>query len=259
VTGSAYVSFEVPLTPSAYTLGFYEAIRDLPQGSTVFVGDWYESGRMPETMATGYKALEYLLTVKKVKMVWWTINPLTEPFVRTLFNDIMGGPFQESSFYGDQFVYLGYIPGSDSALYSMVEDLRSVVTKDAFGTSLDTLAVTQNVNSLADVDFVWLFGAGSTMPDAFVAAWVIASDHRIPFILHSQVGVEAFAGKLFTGGQLEGFLIGPKGGTELEALLAMPGPSSSYVIGQIFASGFLIAGIVISNIIYFATRSKREE
>jgi len=53
--------------------------------------------------------------------------------------------------YGEDYVFLGYITGGESAIAQLASNIRSVYPVDHFGTPLDELSMMQGVNTHEDI------------------------------------------------------------------------------------------------------------
>jgi len=157
--------------------------------------------------------------------------------------------------YGSDFVFLGFKPQYISAILGMGESIRSVFPEDYLGNPLDSLPLMKHIDnydsismviSIADGDRAvqWIEYAGARYNQKILAGLTAAMITTYDPYLNS--------------GQLYSVVGGLKGAAEYETLYGRPGSGSRGLLAQTTSHIFIIALIIIGNIIYFRNRASRK-
>jgi hypothetical protein len=154
--------------------------------------------------------------------------------------------------YGEDYVFLGYITGGESAIAQLASDMRSVYPTDHFGDNLDSIPMMQNVNQWQDVSGVLSSDTGD-WGDYFLRQWQEA--HGTPL---AQIGI-AMLGSTgiprWLAGNFFGISVGSRGGAELEMLIGEPG-EATVAMDSISVSHLLIViAVILANIGTLVSRS----
>jgi subtilisin family serine protease len=186
---------------------------------------------------------------KDVKMIFITFTPDGEVFYPRHIAEVntMGKE------YGEDYVWLGYLAGVETAMAAVATDIRSVFPTDAYGTSLESLAVMQGINSGADIDFFL---------------------HSVESYDKVEAGLRQFRGKYgvvhgiitmtstspliepYYPSQVVGLLAGVQGAAEYQTLTGVAG--QALVSMDQLSLGFLwaLCMVIFGNILYFSGKAK---
>ena len=140
----------------------------------------------------------------------------------------------------------------------MSEDFHKVLGTDIHGRSLKSFEVTKNVQGAKD------FGAVVEItPSATIESWIayMTGIYKIPLVYCPTAVMAAEAYPYLDSGQISGMLNGVIGAAQYEVLLGMGDVATdaiAYSWALSFAFIFIIILIVLGNLSYIMTRSRRK-
>jgi hypothetical protein len=153
--------------------------------------------------------------------------------------------------YGEDIVVLPYRAGQESAAAAFGENLRDLYATDHYGTPIDNLPLMADIAGIGDVDLIAAFSAGDT------GLWFIrqvGAKFGTPIIVGTVGPGTPLYMVYFSSGQLVGLLNGLAGAAEYELLAKVPGKALAAMDAQSVGHGFFIILMILSNIVYFASR-----
>jgi len=249
LVASSYVPLTISGEVHPAARGFYDTIESLKPGDTVMLGSNVRTMLAWEFYATGTSSIKRCLE-KGANIIWWSGNDEALINDIRLMNEILGSPFQKSSMYGTRFVYLGYFPTSVPTVAQIAKSIRSVTTTDLFGTSLDEMEATKNIDSGSDVQLCYVLGE----PQSFTPPYW--NERGVPCVVVGDSGYSEFI-KDFNAGIMKGVLAGVKFGYAYEQLIGKPGKSFGFNTGMIFLSLLQIFGIIVINVIWLLQKQSK--
>lgn len=151
----------------------------------------------------------------------------------------------EAKTYGEDWVFLGYITGGESAIAQLASNMRSVYPTDHFGKRLDDIPMMQGVNTWRDVSGVLSSDTGD-WGGYFLTQW--QEPYGVPM---AQIGI-AMLGSTgiprWLAGNYFGMSVGSRGGAELEMLIGEPG-EAIVAMDSISVSHLLIViAVILANV-----------
>jgi hypothetical protein len=246
----------IPMPPSAQVSPMvqraYDKVAEIQPGEAVMCWMFWRSVVWPTTDAC-FRAV--FTHAKNLGGVMIFVDTSEESIVITdrFLNDYWGPRWQDHPAYGTEFVYLGYVPGTDGAVYSLAENIRGLFPTDYEGTPLDDMPATADLYGASDFKIALCIGARHR---GFVRFWYIA--YGVPCIGMEDVGYFAYIIDMWVAGIAE-TVAGARMGAEYEALAGVPGESNTFMGGVFLVTTFAIGGMIVSNINYFRRRSMGEE
>lgn len=147
--------------------------------------------------------------------------------------------------YGEDYVFLGYITGGESAIAQLASNIRSVYPVDHFGTPLDELSMMQGVNTHEDIEGVLSSDTGDYGVH-FMTQWQAAYGSKL-----AEIGI-AMNGSTdlprWQAGNYFGLSIGSRGGAELEILIGELGEATTAMDSISVSHLLLIFAVILGNI-----------
>ena len=147
--------------------------------------------------------------------------------------------------YGEDYVFLGYITGGESAIAQLASNIRSVYPVDHFGTPLDELSMMQGVNTHEDIEGVLSSDTGDYGVH-FMTQWQAAYGSKL-----AEIGI-AMNGSTdlprWQAGNYFGLSIGSRGGAELEMLIGELGEATTSMDSISVSHLLLIFAVILGNI-----------
>jgi hypothetical protein len=245
----------LPLLTGDMSKAWYNTVDTLPEGSVILFDIGYGSGGYP-SLGPGNIAAFHQMFEKGHKIVIMA-TALEGSMMYPLIMESVRPEQRYGAVYGEDYVFLGYIAGEQTAMAGVLGDLKALVSNDYQGTSIDSLSMMDNVNGADDIALVaYVTTAGGT-----AEGWVYQA--------YSQYSMDVIGGCLsmmttsikpyYDSGQLLGIMDGIKGAADLEFLTGNPGDAivSSDILS--FTQTLVLIFIVIGNVSFFMTRGQREE
>jgi hypothetical protein len=245
----------LPLLTGEMSKAWSNSVDALPEGSVVLFDIGYGSGGYP-SLGPGNIAAFHQMFEKELKIVIMA-TALEGSMMYPLIMEAVQPESTYGAVYGEDYVFLGYIAGEQTAMAGVLGDLKALVSNDYQGTSIDSLSIMDNVGGADDFDLVaYMTTAGGT-----AEGWVYQA--------YSQYSIDVLGGCLsmmttsikpyYDSGQLLGIMDGIKGAADLEFLTGHPGDAivSSDILS--FTQTLVLIFIVIGNVSFWMTRGQREE
>jgi hypothetical protein len=240
----------LPIGITQYTRDYYNTIETLPAGSVVLVhygGDAASWGELePQVIAT----VQHVFN-RPLKIIFCSTWAMGSPFIDQAINRVNRGSKQ----YGVDYVHIGYIPGWETGVAALANNLHGIVNVDYYGHSIAGTFL-DSVSTGRDVALVVAFECGSAGSSTFL------TQYQVPFgtkVVAGSIGV-IVPGTLpyYQSGQISGILASVRGAAEYELLTKNPGKG---VIGTdvlSFAHLWVIAAVLIGNIVYFIEKGGKK-
>jgi hypothetical protein len=240
----------LPLPISDPTRRFYTFIEELPVGSVVLIANGAGIGSYPE-MGTQLEAIYTHLMRRPLKFIIYSTG--SDPWVAftTITYVSKGKPESYGKVYGEDYVELGVVPGTDEVIAAaLLSSFSRTCPTDARGNPLASLPLMQRVQTGHEISlFIYISG----LPPADVIRTVYGV-WKIPFMMATQalewVDCIGFMG----GGQMVGALNSTRGAAEYELLLGAPGKAvkTTDMLSMTFMAILVLP--IIRNIVYFSRK-----
>ncbi len=248
-----FIAIPIQTRPMPYVLDAYNAINALPEGSFI----WYDVTGWPYSYYTAlYSNVPVLKHIiqKNLKLVGWGgLGPMI-----TMHDKIMAKAYGVASVkewpkYGTYLVDLGIPPGLGVGgrlgivpLMALANKWTDLIQVDMFGTPLGDLPLTKEFfqGKQAKIVFTNNMAFRSFMP----------AGTKYVSIYSSSTGVVYDTVNSWYAGLLTGFLAGIKQGGQYEILTGIPGDSSRLLLAETLAGGFIIAGMIVGNVLFLVNR-----
>jgi len=229
----------------------YDTIENLPEGSKILVSFDYDPASMPELAPQATAVLTHCFR-KKHKVVamglWVTGVAMAKESLNTTSKEA-------KAVYGEDWVYLGWKPGSVAVIAAMGSDIHNCFPKDAAGADVGSLKLMQRVKKLSDFDLVVSFAAGSPGIDT----WIAYGSDKYKFKITggtTAVNVPSMA-QYVQSGQMIGLIGAMRGGAEYELLVKKPGDATAGMDAISLAHYLIVLLIIIGNIAFFISRKRK--
>lgn len=250
----------LPLTVTKPARDVFEAVEAIPpEGPPLLIATDYAPSTAPELDPMYFAMLRHCLATKR-KVMMLALYPQGAGMAQAGLDFVL--PEFPDAVSGEDYVFLGYQPGVQAVVMSLGEDISMVFPTDAYGVSLDSLPMMENIKNYDDIPLV-VDLAGSSIP----ITWVIYAVTRYGQKLG--VGVTAVSAAQYypylNTGQFVGMMGGLKGAAEYERLIREAGYTEAREIATIgmdaqsIAHLVILALIIVGNIAFFASKSHRKK
>lgn len=237
----------LPLMVGSMSEAWYDTVDSLPAGSIVLFDIGYGSGGYP-SLGPGNIAAFHQLFEKDLRIVIMA----TALEGGMMYPLIMEGVKPDSNYgavYGEDYVFLGYIAGDQTAMAGVLGDLHALASSDYQGTSLGSLSLMDEVSGAEDFDLVaYMTTAGGTAEGWVYQAY---SQYNRPVIGGMLSMMTTSMKPYYDSGQMLGLMDGIKGAADLEFLTGHPGDAivSSDILS--FTQTLVLIFILIGNVAFW--------
>ena len=247
VVGTMLLNFEPKLDISPEARRMHSFIDSLPAGSVVMVSFDHEASALPEIKPLALAYLRHAFS-KGHRLVG--IALMAEgTAVGYRMMDQVAAEYQKQ--YGTEYVFLGFQPQIIAAILSMGESIKQTFPRDYSGNEYDSLPLLREVTKLSDVAAVVSISDGN-----LATHWIEYGRARF------NVAIAAFVTAVMvtsydpyiSSGQLQAMVGGLRGAAEYEKLIGIGGAGRRGMLAQAASHFYILALILIGNVIYFLTR-----
>ncbi|MEZ5065533.1 MAG: hypothetical protein R3B81_12445 [bacterium] len=244
------VDLPLPLYVSPMVQDLYDAIEDLPDGSTVLISADYDPSGKPE-LEPFHLALIHQLAEKKIKMVMYSLWPAATPITEAVLAE--AGLTTDYGYRKDvDYVLLGYKEGQQIAMRSIQKSLKGTFPVNRDGTPSNEIPLLQHYDTYTDFAMLINVSAGSPGVKEYVQN--VQSITGVPMVAACTAVSGPDYVPYYKAGQLLGLAAGMKGAAEYEKLVGRPGLAMAGMSAQSASHMLLIAFIVFGNVMYFLAR-----
>lgn len=252
------IPFPAPATNA--TLSAYNAIESLKEGDAILLSCSYGPSSMAEVQPQFEAVLRHAFR-RGVRVLVISLNPDAAPLaargiVRVAGADEFGGSDASRLVEGTHYANFGYRLGADTLIRRMGQNIPEFIQTDARGERLATLPVMAGITNYDQIKLVFDFAAGDS-PDW----WVVDGQGR--YGVKVAVGVTGvMVSQQFpylNSGQLVGLIGGGVGAAEYEQLIKAPAAGTRRVSTLSIVHLFIIAIVILGNVIYFRERRRAPE
>jgi len=239
----------IPISNDART--WYNYVEnEVNDGDTVIFSLMYGTSGMPELFPMSVATMKHILEkdVTIVVVTFWTEGPL-------VFNTLLGqvDPTDYGKVYGEDWINLGYIPGSETAMGSLATSFQNTVANDYVeGRPLSSFSIMDDIKEATDIDLIISFETGTPGTSEWLRQW--NTPYGVPQITGC-IGVSV-PGMIpyVNSGQLSALMPGLTVSAEYEVLLNKPGLAVAGVDAVSTSHLLVVLLVIVGNIAYFMTK-----
>lgn len=238
----------------------YEAIDNLPEGSLVLLPFDYDPSAEGELQPMADVFVRHCAE-RKHKLIFLTIWPQGVGMIQRATN-LLQQEYPEYR-YGIDFVNLGYRPGYEVVINTVINDLPSLYDADQVGTPVRQIPLMRGVENIRNIPLIINVSSG----DPGLKQWIqyAATPYESINIVAGTTGVQASTLYPYIPHQMIGMLPSLKSAAEYEQRLLKKYPhigeresvtntAQLRMMSQDAAHVMLIAFIVVSNLIFLLRR-----
>lgn len=243
----------LPIRATDTTQRVYDTFQNLETNSKVLLSCEYGPSTKPEIHPMVIAVLHQLFR-NDHKVYVTCLWPDGQFLASEALNEVAG---DYGKVYGEDYVILGYRPGSEAVIKGMVRDLRAIFSTDVKGTKVEDISMMNSVYKFEDFDFLFSASAGfpgslewmqyatdNTDVEMSTGTTSIMVNDIMPFVVSDQI---------------QGILAGMPGAAEYEKLVGKPGIGTSGMDAQSLAHLVIVFFIVFGNIGYFIERRTKRK
>ena len=240
-----------PVQVSARARGFYDAVQNVPEGSTVLLAGDYDPSTVAENYPMHLAAARHLMS-RNVKIVGVCLYPGGPPLTDQVLR-IAGAEYGKK--LGIDYVNLGYKAGNEIVMSQMGSSIPRTFPVDVRGVPVSRIPVMRGIENYANFPLLVSISAGYPGTKEWVQQ--VASRYHLPMI----AGVTAVSAPEYypylQAGQLKGLLGGMAGGAEYETLIGKPALATRGMDAQSLAHVFIALMILLGNLAFLGQDNER--
>lgn len=243
----------LPIRATDTTQRVYDTFDSLEPNSRVLLSCEYGPSTKPEIHPMVIAVLHQLF--KKDHKVYVTcLWPDGQFLASEALREVAG---EYNKVYGEDYVILGYRPGSEAVIKGLVRDLRAIFSTDVKGTKVEEISMMNDIYKFEDFDF--LFSASAGFPGSL--EWMqYATDNTDVKMSTGTTSIMVNDIMPFVvSNQIQGILAGMPGAAEYEKLVGKPGIGTSGMDAQSLAHLVIVFFIIFGNIGYFIERKRKRK
>jgi hypothetical protein len=242
------IKLDIPV--SDQTKKMYDFIDSLPAGSVLMISFDHEASSLPEIRPIALAVLRHAFS-KGHRLIGVALLAEGTVIGYRLMQKTAAEYGRE---YGKDYVYLGFKPQYVAAILSMGESIPKTFPQDYLGRPYEQFELLQHVRNYDDVAAVISITDGS-----LTTHWMEYGGARY--------GVKVLAGMTaamvttfdpyVASGQMYALVGGLRGAAEYEQLINRRGGGVRGMLAQSTAHLYIIALVLLGNVVYFRSRHKR--
>lgn len=242
------IGLPVPVTET--TKAVYDKIDTLgPKNIALFsiaggVSAWPE-------IAPSMVAIMRHLVKREVKIVAWGFFVDQDITMDMIISNV---PELKTKYkYGEDWVYMGYIAGAETAVAQLASDVHAVFKADKYGTPIEKLPLMQRVKTAKDIDLVLTVDTGSYIL-YYIRHWNVGKGVAV-----AEIGIAMQADMIvYYPVNLVGVMIGVRGGAEYEKLIGRLAEGTVRMDAINVSHILFIIAIALANIGYVMVRRMKK-
>lgn len=249
--------FNLPLSISPDTVAYHKAIEALPAGAVVAFAMEVSPAGYGGELGPQARATAYHLFTKPVKIVFLSFWETGAPLIQDVWKNRFVADEMKNKKYGEDYVNLHWIPGTETGMASFAEDVWKTVPADYKGTKLTDLPMMAKIKSVNDITMLIVIETGTPGGPEYLRQWY--ARNRNLKVLVGSLGVSVPANIAYlASGQYVSILRGGRGATEYQYLLKIVTPtdvqgSDAMTMSHVVVLVFLLLG----NLGYMATKAQK--
>lgn len=236
----------IPISEDART--WYNYVENnVNDGDTVIFAPMYGTSGMPELFPMTVATMKHILEkdVKFIVVSFWTEGPL-------VFDQLLRqvDPADYGKVYGEDWIRLGYVPGSETAMGALGRSFSNTVASDYVeGRPLSSFPLMQTIDTADDIDLIISIETGTPGTSEWLRQW--NAPYGVPQITGC-IGVSV-SGMIpyLQSGQLQALMPGLTVSAEYEVLLQKPGLAVAGVDAVSTSHIYVVLLVILGNLAFF--------
>ena len=251
------VPLALPISVSEHPTEFYKIIDSMDSNTKVIIDFSVLANSMGEIVVSGVAVIDHMMT-KGVKMYFIGLGPFPDGVTMILDKYVWPDIKPEETYgyvYGEDYVNLGYIPGTAVAYSTFAADPKGTTPVDFYGTSIGSIPMMDEITSLDDFDWVMLIGE---YHQTMINQWTVPYEKphlSIGFAMQLSRDLEPF----YQTGVITQYLAGSIHGAEYESLISRPGRALATVDSLSVSHLMMLAFFAIANVYMFMNKGGQEK
>ncbi len=233
----------LPIQISPNVHKWYDTIEALPPGSVVMIDFGYSGGGEPELGPFAVAVYNQLFKRGDIKVIAMSTSIEGPQLWDKAMAEIK--PERYGAEYGVDYIHIGYIAGTETAMAAVGKDLRATTSTDYHGNSLNQFPIMDGITDASSFDLIICFTTGGDQSEGWVRQWVTV--YGTPYLCCVLAMMVPTMLPYQNAGQIVSLTAGAQAG-EMESLVHVParGIKSADVITltHLLIIGYVVIGNV---------------
>jgi len=245
----------LPILVGDMAKDWYRTVEELPEGSIVLFDIGYGSGGYPSLGPANVAVFHHFF--KKGLRVVVMATAAEGPLMYSLVMEKVKPEERYGAVYGEDYVFLGYIAGVQTAMAAILGNIHAAVSTDYFGTPIEEIPLIQEIGVPSNFAVVGYLTTAGGIAEGWV--YQAYSAYGLPMLGGFLSMMTPSLKPYYDTRQLLGLIDGLKGAADMEYLVGVPGDAirSSDILS--FTQTLVLIFILIGNIAYFGAKTTRKE
>ena len=247
----------LPITVSNHPKTFYSYIDSMDSDTKVIIDFSVLASSMGEVTGSAIAVIDHMMN-RGVQLYFIGLGPEPDGVTLILDKYIWPAIQPEESYgyiYGENYVNLGYVPGTNVAYSTFAADPKSTTPFDYYGTPVGSIPMMDDINDLNDFDWVMLIGE---YHQTMVNQWTVP--YNMP---HLSVGYAMQLSRdlepFYQTGVITEYLAGSIHGAEYEQLIGKPGRGLATVDSLSLSHLLMLGFFAVANGYMLLNRGGKEK
>lgn len=242
------IGLPLPVTPEVKR--WHDTIEALPAGSRIMIDFGYSGGGEPELGPMAVAVYHHIFRKGGLKAITMSTS-LEGPL---LWEKVMAElkPEKYGAKYGVDYVHIGYIAGTETAMAAVGKDLRATTSTDYKGTSFDQLPIMEGVKDASSFDLLICYTTGGDQSEGWVRQWY--TPYKTPYLCAVIAMMVPTMLPYQKAGQIVSLVAGAQAG-QMESLLKVPGRGIKSADVITVTHLLVLAYVIIGNIAYYGRKA----
>jgi hypothetical protein len=229
----------------------FEIVEALPEGANVVYAWDASSGTWMDQGPGATVLLKHLFKTPGIKIIGWCFTADGPMFWEQVTKDMN----KHGKIYGEDYVWLGFIPGGESAAASVAQDTWAAYSNtDDYGNKFEDLPIMENFEGAGTTDLLIDLCSGTATPLPLLRQWVTPFD--VPFICVPLGSVATNLEPYRESGQIKSWIASTREAAEYELLIDEPGAIIATMDAQSVGHILVLILLIFGNIVYFIKKSQ---
>lgn len=160
----------LPIPISDVVRRWHKTIDELPPGSVVMIDFGYSGGGEPELGPMAVAVYHHLFRKGDIKVICMSTSIEGTQLWDKAMLEIQ--PEQRyGAQYGVDYIHIGYIAGTETAMAAVGKDLRATTSTDYKGNSLDQYPIMDGIVDATSFDLLICYTTGGDQSEGWVRQW----------------------------------------------------------------------------------------
>jgi hypothetical protein len=236
----------IPIGIAGATRDVYNYVDKLPQNPKLLIDVHYDPAGATEMQPAVIALLRQLLP-KAPKIVFFTthgVGPIMFERLRAVASDV----FSQLK-YGEDYVFLGYLPSTEPTFASVAQGAKEFVAKDPYGNPTADMAIFKIADKASDYNVAVAVTTSTDPVEWYVRQIYTPFKTPILFMVVAVIGpsVQPFV----SSKQAVGMISGQNQAAQYELLIKRPGSAVAALDAQSGAHVLIMIYIVLGNLVYW--------